>query len=944
MLPVGHDKALKYAFYNVIAMIVSVAVILAFWGVYCILEPFIKALMWAILCGSVLHPFKEQLCSVARTWLKGAKTSSAPFTIKIMTSPLVVADSLSEKIGNYIWKSWKPILGAITAFFVTYIVYYNPPVTLAAVLQYLISGIFGMTIWILSWINGAVVVALNVGYLVAVAHFVISSRKKKNVQTEGASNEDAVDKSLNENDSSAFTPRRTISEKTSRVLIEEQNKGNHLKLLSYVSWSATAAYICLKLSYTFLIPLGIFAATGANVYLRSQREKSFRYTLPTISRMACMMVLNIGAEDPGKRSRPRSTSQILPPGFVGRVKETPSFESTGVPSERHRRTSNDNSVEKLHLFRSFSEGHRSKAEDISSPQDWSEHRPSAEMPSPILTSTPSNSGDEVDGHGLDSNTFLYGVFCACVVVSVWNRLWLMHLVPIPLVYYGIKKLSSRVGAEKYIKNKIFKPLLDQYHELDNETNVLVPEPVKVLFRIFQAGDRKLISICEAYVDPVASLLVVVLVVMSTVLGLIFAATQVYAEGDHLVRVTRNLINTTVSQHPEINEMLPEGWQSIMNSMVGNAFHYGREYISNMIRDSVAETDPAKAAHIEKQVVELWDKIYLTWNQTWENAFTNVTKRSHDSTLSEENQGIEWVELFETGKEMPNILELSVLTNYARANVGTLWSILDSLRNILVANISLVISALTSIMSLLFGGGTAILNLIINLVVFFTALFYLLSASTSVYKPVELFNQFSPGTGVHTNRFAIAVEEAVSGVFHASFKMAAFYGMWTWLIHTLFQVNIVFVPAIFAGLFAAVPLLMPYWAAFPAVLELWLIQDHWPKALCMLLAQMAPMSAVDTQIYSEISGGGHPYLTGLAVAGGIFCFGFQGAIMGPVILCLVVVVFKVGNSFLSEGTDSELLTDGHHFNRNRKKVFGDNLDATVQGTASSQKNESTLSSL
>ena len=158
--------------------------------------------------------------------------------------------------------------------------------------------------------------------------------------------------------------------------------------------------------------------------------------------------------------------------------------------------------------------------------------------------------------------------------------------------------------------------------------ILIPEPVKILFRILHAGDRKLISICEPYIDPVASLLVVVLVVMATVLGLIFAATQVYAEGDHLVRVTRNLINTTVSQNPELNKLLPEDWQSMMTSMVGNAFQYGREYISNMIRDSVAETNPEKAEQIERQVIELWDRIYLAWNQTWENAFTNVTHKNN----------------------------------------------------------------------------------------------------------------------------------------------------------------------------------------------------------------------------------------------------------------------------------------------------------------------------
>ena len=144
------------------------------------------------------------------------------------------------------------------------------------------------------------------------------------------------------------------------------------------------------------------------------------------------------------------------------------------------------------------------------------------------------------------------------------------------------------------------------------------------FKILIDADKKLVSVCESFLDPVISIVVLVLVVIATILGLIFAATQVYAEGDHLVRVGVNLVNSTVSQHPEINKVLPEGWQSVMDSMAGNAYLYGREYITNMIRDSVAEKNPEKAEQIEKQVIDLWDRIYLAWNQTWENAFNGTT--------------------------------------------------------------------------------------------------------------------------------------------------------------------------------------------------------------------------------------------------------------------------------------------------------------------------------
>lgn len=102
-------------------------------------------------------------------------------------------------------------------------------------------------------------------------------------------------------------------------------------------------------------------------------------------------------------------------------------------------------------------------------------------------------------------------------------------------------------------------------------------------------------------------------------------------------------------------------------------------------------------------------------------------------------------------------------------------------------------------------------------------------------------------------FSRHVEEVINSIFAATLKISAFYGINTWLLHSLFNIQVCCIPSVAAALLAAVPILTAYWASLPACIYLYYFDTSLPvlKALAMFFIAIMPSFIVDSSIYSDI---------------------------------------------------------------------------------------------
>ncbi|KAK4885062.1 hypothetical protein RN001_001333 [Aquatica leii] len=892
-LPRGHDKPVKHALYNAIALFALFLSCAASYALYVILGPFIKPLMWAVLAGSVLHPFKCSLAKKLKSWFNSMEESGTPIFIEVFIAPINIINSLSDFIGDKLLKYIKIIITIAVIIPLLHVIYnYTPTFCIYiiwSVCSY-IHALIGLTIEHSTTRN---IILLIIGYVTfTFAVWTPKNNMKFHLASIGVW---LLFSCFFANQFNSFQiPIFVCIQMILLAGFIYEVYDTHKKILAEghqvsIVDSLTAALDSFNCKFEAAAVDDREQKYNEEVENEERDKQNNSKTTTAKSETSTPK-----KKDPWSLELFEDNSNLKDTEgkFHDKEVEETNADKTPIITREHPVTSPSMSeiFQKKQREGSMLKFQRSQSQPYVT--NW--HVRSGPFHPRQMRFTKFTRGPKTSPVPYASDFYLYSLIWCCLIMLFWKNLMLLPILIIPIVIYVIKHLGIYLGLWNWLYgywdkfyNHILKWSFDRY-------DALIPLPIRGLLKVMQKLNSAVKHSLKESIDTVASCVVILGLLIFVLCASVFIAIQIYAEAIMLVQMTGNLFNQTVVHNPELRQLLPPTFDDTMDSILDNAYQYGREGISKVVRGLVNDVDNVKSAKLEKQVLELWDRLYQTWmssdNVHGPQVTTAAIQYSFDAFMDDI-------------KKSPEMFNIQGITEFVKQNIGTFMSLLESVWSILKGNISLVVGSFSAFMSVLFGGGTAVLNFILNLIVFLTTLFYLLSSSGDLYKPVEFMTNFS----TNGSRFGLALEGAVNGVFTATFKMAAFYGLWTWFIHNCFNVKIVYLPSALATILGAVPFLGTYWACLPAVLDLWLAQGKNLQAILFAVFQFLPTSIVDTTIYNEIQGGGHPYLTGLAIAGGIFCLGVEGAIIGPLLLCALYVVIDLSSSLFKESPSEETVS-------------------------------------
>lgn len=372
------------------------------------------------------------------------------------------------------------------------------------------------------------------------------------------------------------------------------------------------------------------------------------------------------------------------------------------------------------------------------------------------------------GTSQETSSYIKTVLWACLSIQLFVHPSLLHLLPIPIIYSLLKK------AWKYLGQSVIEICSSQWqkccHFANQRKDALLPEPVKFVLKELYKLERDLMNGLPRFLDTIVACLMIFAMIVGVVLTVVFITFQMYTETIYIVQTSGKLMTsvTNSSFYQQMNASLggDHAYFKGMEDLMESGYVYGREYISSSVVSFFKSNDGNNAESVdefEKKLLELWDRIYQYWLAKNDHLNVNLNEEQvvqsqvlHGPQISSEALTSSMEEVIH---RVLAILDLSAFSQFTMKNMGTLISIVEQGWSLIKGNLGFALTVISEILRIIFQGGSGMVNLFLSVIVYFTALFYLLSSNGKEYKPVEIISNCS---GLFMgNQFATVMKKAIN---------------------------------------------------------------------------------------------------------------------------------------------------------------------------------------
>ncbi|KAJ8307178.1 hypothetical protein KUTeg_015262 [Tegillarca granosa] len=438
-LPQGHDKAFKQALYTTAANLFVLFAFAAAIALYFILEAFLRPLLWAVLCGTFLYPFKRSLTNSLRTWLIGLQKSGTPFIIGVITIPVHTVDKTYETISFEFTKHVKLIFSAICGILCLYFLWHFGPVKL------IFSGLqssFMFVYELLGYFTSFWLWTIVIGYILAVAFLWTPDLKK------------------------------------------------YLLYLSFPVWILIILHIATVAGF-LRVPLLIFLVVVVTIGFIAEvkeagKQKELQGKTDSPSAVETAWMILTGAPESIKEETDAAEAEGVP----GEQKEESTKTETSDAEKIKEREIQKPTSLPVRKLTTPSKPPTSEGKTTSTSAAEAIKKAETEEKSkltPLQTQSKTSSDKTKVARSLSDQCFI-GLFWALVLSRLWLHIWIIQLLlPIGFLLWLVKFLGYRIGS-----------LGDRFHSVKDKVwswlysrrDVFAPRWIRGLIKMISRGDSK----------------------------------------------------------------------------------------------------------------------------------------------------------------------------------------------------------------------------------------------------------------------------------------------------------------------------------------------------------------------------------------------------------------------------------------------------------------------